>query len=437
MKRKSIAIISILLGISVITAAAIISYNKLGISSLLSLSKNKTDSTANVSGKTADSKVPADQTKADASATIEKTEIPVDNNSLEYDLKVNIHENGKKQTFLAFEYYNDNNDVLREFDDKQLPEIMEIFEKSKDLTDDSKGYRVKSVHLDRKYSKAYVVIEGAVEGGSVETSIYSYSLTNLTINRIFSGKGSFTDPGFSKDESYMAFSLSSDSPSKNTCLYILKCENDEFVVSQNKTKAGQPIGKPKTAAQAEYGFISWYANTIAKLRQISGNSSGSGNSGDVLYDIVNDIFLNPDGSLPSTVNGASGQNIKESDSVKVLRSFYSNLSTGQYDKAYDLLDNRFTLNAFKKQFGTIELDKADIGISDFQTYGMFFSSGRIRNIVKEKVTGNTSTIYYYQVVSLEQGDQEQAIVATLKKTSKGWKVSMLDEGNDQETPFKK
>ena len=129
------------------------------------------------------------------------------------------------------------------------------------------------------------------------------------------------------------------------------------------------------------------------------------------------------------------QHSKESEPVKTIRSFYTCLSTGQYSKAYNLLDDKFTVNIFK-QFGIDELSKAEININDFSQYGVFFQTAKIKNIVAENTSADTSTIYFNQMITLEQGDQIQPLVVTLKKTASSWKIAAVADGKPSGVPFK-
>ncbi len=416
MKRRTMAIICVVLGITVIAAATLLSYGHFGKKPQNQILSSSTDRFM----EPAENAVKQENT----SAVYDKA-IPVENNTVLYDLKLSLHQNDKKQVFLKLEYYNNGNDVLKEFDEAQIPELKGITINSSEAARENKGRRITKAYLDIKNSKLFMSIEGESDSSGTVTSIYSYSLDNLTIKRLYTDKGEFTPVNFSKDGSYMAFSVKNNSGI--SMLSVIKCSTEDFTVRDNKNSKQQAIGNPEKPENANYGFVSWFANTVVKLNKITGEAKS-----EALYDIAKDVFLNPDGTLPAS---AGGQTIKDTESIIALKSFYQSLSTGKYDKAYELMDEVFKLNAFK-QFGEVIIKKSEVALSDFTTYGAFFQSGRLSSILKEDINGNTSYIYFYQVVSFEQGDQQQALKATLKKTPKGWRVSALDEGNVNEAPFK-
>ncbi len=417
MNRRTLAIVCVVLGITVIAAATLLSYGPI----------NKKPQNQ-VAGSTTDNILePVENAvKQDDTASATDKSIPVENNTVLYDLKLSLHQNNKKQVFLKFEYYNNGNDVLKEFDETQIPELKGIMEKSSEASQGDKGKGITKAYLDIKNSKVFISIEGESDSSGTVTSIYSYSLNNLSIKRLYSDKGEFVPVNFSKDGSYLAFSVKNTAQGTNR-LNIIKCSNDEFAVKDNTNSKQQALGNPQKPENADYSFISWYANTVVKL-----NKNVRGVKSEALYDISKDVFLNPDGTLPAS---AGGQTIKDTESIKALKIFYQSLSTGKYDKAYELMDEVFKLNAFK-QFGEVVIKKSEVALSDFTVYGSFFQSGRLSTILKEDINENTSYIYFYQVVSFEQGDQQQALKATLKKTPKGWRISAFDEANANEAPFK-
>lgn len=415
MNRRTMAIVCIVLGITVIAAATLLSYGHFGKKPKDQIFSSSTDHFME----------PAENAvKQDNSSAVSDKAIPVENNTVLYDLKLSLHQNDKKQVFLKIEYYNNGNDVLKEFDETQIPELKGIIINSAEASQE-KGRRITKAYLDIKNSKLFMSIEGEADSNGTVTSIYSYSLDNLSIKSLYTDKGEFTSVNFSKDGSYMAFSVKNNSGINR--LNVIKCSTEAFTVRDNKNSKQQAIGNPEKPEKAHYGFVSWFANTVVKLNKITGEAKS-----DALYDITKDVFLNPDGTLPAS---AGGQTIKDTESIITLKSFYQSLSTGKYDKAYELMDEVFKLNAFK-QFGEVVIKKSEVALSDFTTYGAFFQSGRLSSILKEDVNGNTSYIYFYQIVSFEQGDQQQALKATLKKTPKGWRVSALDEGKVNEAPFK-
>jgi predicted ribosome-associated RNA-binding protein Tma20 len=117
--------------------------------------------------------------------------------------------------------------------------------------------------------------------------------------------------------------------------------------------------------------------------------------------------------------------------VSTLKNFYILINKAEYDKAYDLLDDRFRLNAFKV-FGAIEISKSEIDVelfSEFAETTGIFKSLSIKEIIKEEAEDNSSKIYYHQSVRLEEAKDpvEMPLVATLKKVDSEWKIVALDD----------
>jgi len=372
---------------------------------------------------------------------LEKKDIDVLNNSLQYDLKATLFENNRKETYLKFDYYNDGLNVSREFDAQSIPELSGVFEKSRELPAGSKGYAIRPVYLDGKYSKAYFIFEGAPDGNETGTAVYSFDLKKIAINRLFAETGLFSDLSFTKDGRYAAFGYTSAKAKGVSFLQVVDCKEDLLAVSKNLNIKGKPIGQAAGLKQTGgYSFVSWNTNSVAKLKGVFRDAnSGTPVQKDMFYDIENDAFLNPDGTPLSAGTGAKGrdtqQAAKDSEPVKALKSFYAYLSSGQYDKAYDLLDDRFRLNVLK-QFGIDELSKSDINVQEFSQYGVFLRAAKIKNIVGEKTEGNTSHIYYYQALSLDDGDKVQPIAVTMNKSAKGWRIAAVNDGDPDRPPFK-
>lgn len=139
-----------------------------------------------------------------------------------------------------------------------------------------------------------------------------------------------------------------------------------------------------------------------------------------------------------------------SEAVTVLRRFYSFINNSDYERAYNLLDDRVKFNAFKKMFTqmfgevdvNIQIDKEEIDIEYFALFmemtGMF-KNDEIDRIVSEEITKDTSRIYYYHIMIITSNgsDQESTLpmIATLNKTAKGWKISAFDDGDPKTVPF--
>jgi hypothetical protein len=384
-------------------------------------------------------------------------EIKVTNNSPEYDLKVLLCKNSNGEEFISLEYYYNGVSTSKELNSQQVPEIKGIFDKKAGESAGKIGFRVKTACLNAKYSKLYLIIEGAVKQDFVDTSMYVVNLKEFAPKKLFSGAGRYTDIFITRDFKHLGYSYF-DSPTssvyqENSLVNIVRCETDEFVVRDSRNIKGELIGNIKDLKNIyDLTFISWNSNTVAKLKMtISPKGENKAESAkkepkEVLYDVEENTLLNLDGSLAVEEDKASekqkvDQQQDESGSVAILKSFYSYLSSEKdYGKGLDLLDSEFTLElGVLQQFGIEVLTKKDIDLESAPMYAEMLRLARLDTIVKEDSTESSSTIYYYQVFSLSEAGTElkQPLIAHLKKIDEKWTILEIKEDSEAESPFKK
>jgi hypothetical protein len=388
---------------------------------------------------------------------INSEEIKVTNNSSEYDLKVLLCKNSKGEEFINLEYYYNGVSTSKELNSQQVPEIKGIFDKKAGEPADKSGFRVKTACLNAKYSKLYLIIEGAVRQDFVDTTMYVVNLKEFAPKNLFSGAGRYTDVFITRDFKYLGYSYF-DSPAssvyqENSLMNILRCETDQFLVRDSRNTKGELIGNIKDFKNIyDLSFISWNSNTVAKLEMtVSPKDENKAESAkkepkEVLYDVEKNTLLNLDGSSAVEEDKAPekqepGQQQEESGSVAILKSFYSYLSSEKdYVKGLDLLGSEFILELnILQQFGIEVLTKKDIDLESAPMYAEMLRLAQLDTIVREDTTENSSTVYYYQMFSLPEAGTElkQPLIAQLKKTDGKWIILGVKEGSEAEAPFKK
>lgn len=377
----------------------------------------------------------------------EKTEeIPVDGNTPEYELKASLNLKASAGAYIKLQYYQDGSTVVKELGQEQIPEFKELYKKrEEDRAGSTEAFKIKKAYLNAKYAKVYFILLENQTGDQFLTSIYSCSLADGTVKKLFSQVAGPMELYPSKDLKYIGYSYY-DSPASSihqekTLFQLLRCSDDAYLVEGSRVPGGGLIGDNKDTKNIyDYTFIKWKdANTVT-LGETAypKGESGKGGTREVTYDVDKNVFLNADGSVVKAADGKKEEQQVKADSepVKVLKDFYGFLSAEQYPKAYDILDDKFMLDAFKL-LGATELTKKDIDIDSFAMYGSLFKAARLQGIVLEKTEADKSAIYFYQIFSMGEGQEaKQALVANLVKTQKGWKISSVKDGNANEKPFK-
>ncbi len=433
-------------GMSLSTAArdaGVIPAGEKGAASRIDESSASFNNTASVEGK---------DTKAEEIHVVRSEEIAVANNLLEYDLKASIYMDSVNKSFLKLEYYLDGESRVKELDEESIPEIRDIFINGTGGQLQNPGDRILKVILNSRLSKCYIIVPGKVVNDAADISVYSYNLKEGTAKKIFENHAiKLSDVVITKDSRYLAFSyLKEDSPDK-AYLMVYICDGDVILVNGNIDPSGNPIAKNiEKGYRHYYDLSSWYTNTSLLLKETL-YKDGNGSTGsvdaikrEVVYDIEENLMTNADGSLinpqgtdksktatevTDKAEAPAEQKSTESEALKALRRFYGFLSSEQYDKAYDMLDDRFRINAFKL-LGADELSKKDIDVESFSVYGSIFRTVRIEKITGEKSDGGSTVIYFYQLFSMNEGDNiRQPLAALMKNTEKGWKVAELNDWN--------
>lgn len=444
MGKRSIVILSTL-GVFLLIVASILLYR----SSIRVV--NKPENTAAISttenskqGSDGKSGLNSDGTSEEVAVKVIKSEeVKVLNNSPEYDFKASIYENSLNETYLKFEYYSEGTGIVKEFGYDKIPELKDMF--------------INSISFNPKKSKAYFIIEGKNQAGDTGIALYCFSLKDSNVKKIFEGVGKSSELKFSNSSNYLAFNFMpgvavKGSEPENNYFQVVNCDTDELIIKNSSANKGNLIGGEKDKnLRYEYSFISWNNNTSAKVKEIkylmdkNGNVTGIKGQSELVYDIEKNVLLNADGSIvndtkaSSISTGGAAQIKTESDCIKILRNYYLLMSSEQYGKANELLDNKFTLKLkMFKQFGIDELTKSDMDVNNMALYGSLFKTAKIESIVSEKAARSNSTIYFYLTYSMGESDQiKQPLIANLVKSDKGWKILSVSDGNENESPFKK
>ncbi|NSW90172.1 MAG: hypothetical protein HPY74_05745 [Firmicutes bacterium] len=145
----------------------------------------------------------------------------------------------------------------------------------------------------------------------------------------------------------------------------------------------------------------------------------------------------------------TGGKLSYSEAVSVLKSFYEYVNNARYEEAYNLVDEKIRFNVLKKILEQMfqgvevntEINKSDIDVKFFagliETTGMF-KNVEIEEIIKEEKSDTISKVYYYHTMMMDETSWPvtMPIIATLRKTDNGWKISAFDDGDANSPPFK-
>ncbi len=373
-------------------------------------------------------------------------EIKVSNNSPEYDLKMTLTEDGEKKSSLRLEYYYGGTGTVNTLDSTVIPEIDEIFEKRAEKAPEDKSYRVEKAYLNTKLAKVYFIVNGNGNAGVVQSDMYVFSLADAKAKKVFSNRGKYGGMLFSKDYKYLAYSYNDSEESsvlqESSLLEIIDCSKDDFIVKNSRIKDDKKIGSNmKPESVYDYSFIAWDSNNTVKLKQKPVLDEKAAET-DVLYDILKNLILGMDGmAINPEKNAGAGKSEKppaESDALKALKAFYTCLdSKNEYQKAMEFLDETFTIKlAIFKQFGISELSKSDISAEDADIYSDMLRAASFDIMVSEESKDKIVTIAYYQNMKLsEDNSVRQPMSAQIKKTEKGWKITLLQDADGSKPPF--
>jgi len=403
----------------------------------------------------------------------EKTqELKVLNNTLEYDFKAVLVSRKNSGPSLRVSHYLEGTSVEKEFGTDLIDELKRISIVGDNTGVGDPGQAIGTAYLNPRQSKAYLVFrENASEGNMIKMGLYSYNLIDGSLKKLFSDIGSFTDLFFTKDYRFAGFSYydnhSTGAFEENSLLQILSCEKDEFMVKGSRNAEGKLIGgNTDDKSLYDFVFLAWYSNTTAKLgmtvnpKTVSSSGSNTGKQEEVLYDVTKNIFVDREGNTVSITdlvskkgeseevqeikeNDGTGIAKKESETVKLLKEFYTYLlSESDYSKAMNLLDETFKLRiAALSQLGITELAKADINADEATEYASAYAGilrlTSIEKIVSEVKENELVKIYYLQNFTMDKDNKiTQPLVAHMKKVDSMWKITLIEDGDINKEPFK-
>jgi hypothetical protein len=408
---------------------------------------------------------------------VECETVHVDGNTPEYEFKLELCEDTGGRTFIRMEYYLDGFSVVNELDDGQLTELAGIFEKRKQEDGKSRGFRIGQALLNPVMGQLYLLIHGIDLGEHVQASFYKVNIRDLSIRKLFSYPALYGKMSLNADCSLLAYSFKDPAImsfyQEDYLLDVYDCKNEEYLVRGNRDGSGKYIGSNSNPdILYDYEFIEWQSGGILKLKQgvrLKTSPDEEPQRKDVLYDIQKNLLKETDGSIlePSSgiassivfdpENGEPG--VKEAQSKNaaeagitensagsaadvgdgpesVIRNFYSYLeSEDDYAEAMLLLDDGFRLRmAMLKQFGIDEVLKSDIDAEyeadNASLYSNLLKAAKLESITDSKISEDGSAkILYYHVLALSGGSGvRQQMSAELKKTGKGWKIILIEDG---------
>lgn len=200
---------------------------------------------------------------------ISKSEIiNVFNNVSDIDLHANLIEDKSGQVSLNLVYKLNGKLVEKKLDTSNLSEIRNIF---RFREQQGKGYQLNNMILNDKMNKLYFCVEGKKNKNYAYTSIYSYSLDDLKIERLIYDLGKFNKFYISPDKKYNAFSYEvcpqNVSSNEKSIVVVIRCSDNKIVLNSNKDKIGIQDGINNNFYVYSYDFIKWKNNNTCELRQ--------------------------------------------------------------------------------------------------------------------------------------------------------------------------
>jgi len=428
------------------------------------------------------------QEAAAISMIINYESIDVDGNTPEYEMKLTLCEDSGSNVFLRMEFFRDGISTLYELDDKKIPEFSGLFQNRANHRDDTGSYQIKQALLNPIHEQLYLLINGKSTDEFSQTSFYRVDLADMSVHKLFSNEARYGEAVFNRDYSLIAYSFINPSTvsanQENKLFEVYDCGKGEYVVRNNRTSDGQPIGVNHAKDYLyEYEFAGWESMNIVRLsqglRKISGPDMEAVESV-VLYDIRENLLMNADGSEwkpgPKTgendgespehdgsesadakgqsdtsggtqESGAGEKDLNPADGASsgdpaakgkpadVLKAFYSYLqSEKDYDKAMRLLDDGFILRmTMLRQFGVEQISKSDIDTGynqeNVSLYSGLLKAAKLDIILNETaVDDNTVMIKYYQKLELSADSQvRQLMKAELVRKSGSYKIILIED----------
>lgn len=393
---------------------------------------------------------------------LKSEELPVKNNTPEFDVKAELRWDAKGSAKIYLLYYIDGGSQEREIESTDIPELAAFSGSAGIETAKTSENTVIGIYLNAANSKLYFFIEGI--NGVAPLAVYACSLKKNQVKMLFADTDIFmpVEPYFSKDGKYMAFNFRKKGQLDPTSIYTSACDNDTRFQMDGKPlfQGGKTEAAGSVSAKVnDYNFISWQSASVMKIRHIayqlqSDMTTVSGqNNKEVIFDIESMAFVNsgtgenngPDDTQNADDKAANSSGAKqesgnapqaESSAMKTLRQFYTCLADSRYTDAMDMLDEDFKLQMkMFRQFGIAEVTKRDLDVREAGkeenfSYVALLKSSKIEKTVAEETRGNISVISYFQTMSAGEGEPVRIpLSASLKNYEGVWKFQSLIEKN--------
>ncbi|HHW31685.1 MAG TPA: hypothetical protein GXX20_08445 [Clostridiaceae bacterium] len=373
---------------------------------------------------------------------IVESPVKIIDNSPEFEVEMALCYDNENKAFVILDYYYDGVSRSREYSSGNIPFLKQVED-----TDDyiqSAGYTIQEATLNGKLAKLYFFVKKKNNSSNELFCLYVIDLKNGDVKEIYIGEGTELSPlKFSKDKKMAAFCYTSNKggPVPDSMLQILDCSSDRWYIVEGKTPLGNRIGQEGVPDKHySYKMLSWKSDTEISLMEISYMKADQDSAGitpeeiEVIYDVSANLIKYPEGYDSRGVKivvEKEPEEPQDSPPMMALKNFYKLINNEEYNKAYDLLDEKFRLNAFK-MFGSFEISKNEIDVEYFSEIAAatgIFKSLQIKEIKKEETEGSVSKIYYIQSVNLEDGSNplELSLVATLSMVGEEWKITALDD----------
>jgi hypothetical protein len=194
--------------------------------------------------------------------------IKVFNNEADINLHANLVEDKSGQVLLCLSYKSNGKVINKNIGTSNVSEIRNIF-RFREVN--ANGYRLNNMILNKKMNKLYFCVEGKKDKKYTHTSIYSYSLKNSKIEKVFYGFGNFSQLSLSPDGKYYVFSYlwSPQNIIRNekNIVIITRCSDNKPILNSNEDIITKQNANSNDLYVYSYDFIKWQNNSICELRQ--------------------------------------------------------------------------------------------------------------------------------------------------------------------------
>ena len=417
--------------------------------------------------------------------------VPVNFNTAEYDMEVNLCQDSENRTLLRLKYYIEGESLVKDIYEEEITELTNIFENRERVLKDivelqdakttgsvnietdrqeqyAEPYTIAQLLLNPVYGQLYFLINGEQINSYTQSSFYVINLYDYSVKKLFSYSARYGKISFSSNFELLAYDFE-DPPHmsiypEESIIEVYSCTDEKFIIKGSRKSDQSPIGLDVGPGYIiDYMFMGWQGPDTVRLNCISrlnGDRLAEPVFIEVMYDVISDVMLKSDGSelsktdfsQESDLNG-TGDDIEEMDTeadekdadneeiqnklVDQLKSFYSYLgSENDYEKAMKLLDDDFILKLeMLRQFGIYEIHKRDIdaeyGQGNVSMYSELLKAARFESLVStEIVDDDQAKITYYQSLELS-GDSNvgQLMSAILVKRDNDWMIKLIEDGN--------